>query len=128
MDEEEIEPGLIEHKQNEGPEVNSLKTYTLKIDVIEEKSTIDSIVTNQEKSTLLGQRQPIIAHAMRLPVQLPKGISISPCNFPVELSAFAQAISINLNKLKCFDPGGMIFLLFLPISSVFILVQFPSRV
>lgn len=64
MDEEEIEPGLVEHKQNEGPEANSLKTYTLKIDVIEEKSTIDSIVTNQEKSTLLGHRQPIISYAM----------------------------------------------------------------
>ncbi|XP_045819251.1 uncharacterized protein LOC123912737 [Trifolium pratense] len=37
-------------------------------------------------------------------------------------------VLLSFDNLKCFDPGGMIPLLFLPTSSVFISFQFPSRV
>ncbi|XP_045827171.1 uncharacterized protein LOC123918996 [Trifolium pratense] len=36
-------------------------------------------------------------------------------------------VLLSFDNLKCFDPGGMIPLLFLPTSSVFISFQFPSR-
>jgi hypothetical protein len=82
---------------------------------------------NQQHSTISSPK-PLI-------VQLPKGILISPCNFSVEWSAFTQNHSwpSNLHRLseveiKCFDPGGMIPLLFLSIYSILISVQFPLRV
>ncbi|GAU20142.1 hypothetical protein TSUD_352040 [Trifolium subterraneum] len=84
---------------------------------------------------MVNQQHSTISSPMPLTVQLPKGSLISPCNFPIGLSAFTQNHSSpsNLQRLseverKCFDPGGMTPLLYFPISSVFLSVQFPSRV
>jgi hypothetical protein len=69
---------------------------------------------------MVNQQHSTISSPMPLTVQLPKGSLISPCNFPIGLSAFTQNHSspsglqhLSEVELKCFDPGGMIPLLFL---------------
>ncbi|CAJ2632745.1 unnamed protein product [Trifolium pratense] len=64
-------------------------------------------------------------HSSPSNLQLLSKVKIKPLSSNT-IDVSAQSISLNLNKLKCFDPGGMISLLFPPISSVFISVQFPS--
>ncbi|MCI09436.1 hypothetical protein A2U01_0030522 [Trifolium medium] len=69
--------------------------YTPKIDAISVvptaiMSTINHATTKSLKPTSVNQPHSTISSLMPLTMQLPKGISIFPCNFPVGLSAFTQ--------------------------------------
>ncbi|GAU29875.1 hypothetical protein TSUD_379650 [Trifolium subterraneum] len=104
----------------------------------------DPMPTKRLKSTSLNQKPTMTAsiplskgknqtfqsaqqHSSPSNLQLLSEVKIKPLSSNT-IHVSAQSISLNLNKLKCFDPGGMISLMYFPISSVFISVQFPSRV
>jgi hypothetical protein len=80
----------------------------------------DKMPMKRLNSTSVNLQHSTISSPNPLIVQLPKGISISPCNFSVGLSTFTQNHSSSSGlqrlsevELKCFDPGGMIPLFFL---------------
>ncbi|PNX72142.1 pentatricopeptide repeat-containing protein at3g49740-like protein, partial [Trifolium pratense] len=103
---------------NHMPTMQQLKSTSLN----QKPTMTGSIPLSKGKNQTFQSAQQ---HSSPSNLQLLSKVKIKPLSSNT-IDVSAQSISLNLNKLKCFDPGGMISLLFPPISSVFISVQFPS--